>query len=75
MLAPVTERQGQVGRRIASVRALRHLTQQELADRSGVSLSAVQRAEIGRYSADSVVKMNAVLNTSLDYIFEGKGAP
>lgn len=64
-----------VGRRIAGVRALRGMTQQQLADKSGASLSAVQRSEQGRYSADTLVKISRVLKASLDYILEGKGAP
>jgi transcriptional regulator with XRE-family HTH domain len=65
----------QVGRRLASVRALRGLSQQELATKSGASLSAVQRSEQGRYSADALAKMAPVLETSLDYILRGLGAP
>ena len=65
----------EVGRRIASVRVLRGLTQQELATQSRVGLSTLVRAEAGSYSADTVVKLNGVLGTSLDYLLSGIGAP
>lgn len=65
----------QVGRRLASVRALRGLSQQEVATKADTSLSSVQRAEQGRYSADALAKMAPVLETSLDYILRGLGAP
>lgn len=65
----------QVGRRLAGVRVTRGLTQQELAEKSGKSLSVVQRSEYGRYGADSLARMAAALETSLDYILRGVGAP
>lgn len=75
-VATVTIAEGkEVGRRLASVRVLRGLTQQELAQRSRVGLSTLVRAEAGSYSADTVVKLNGVLETSLDYLLSGVGAP
>jgi len=71
----VSEKQIQVARRLVSLRALQGLTQEELASAAKVGRSSVVRAEQGRYSADIVVKLNSVFGTSLDYIFEGKGAP
>lgn len=65
----------ETGRRLASVRALRDLTQAELAEKSGVTGATVSRAESGTYSADTLVKLNAVLCSSLDYILYGEGAP
>ena len=70
-----TNKEHEVARRLASLRALRGLTQQELASAAKIGLSTVVRAEGGRYSADAIVKMNRVLGSSLDYIFEGTGAP
>lgn len=64
-----------VGARLASVRVLRRMTQAELAERSGVTEATISRAENGTYSADTVVKLNLVLNSSLDYILSGVGAP
>lgn len=69
------QRRGEVGRRLASVRVLRGLTQAELAEKSGVTGATVSRAEGGAYSADTLVKLNAVLASSLDYILYGTGAP
>lgn len=64
-----------VGARLASVRVLRRMTQSELAERSGVTEATISRAEHGQYSADTVVKLNRVLDSSLDYILSGVGAP
>lgn len=64
-----------VGRRLASVRVLRGLTQEQLAKGSGVTGATISRAESGAYSADTLVKLNSVLNTSLDYLLYGEGAP
>lgn len=69
------QRQEDVGRRLASVRVLRGYTQAELAGSSGVTEATISRAESGRYSADTLVKLNAVLRSSLDYILYGEGAP
>jgi transcriptional regulator with XRE-family HTH domain len=65
----------EVGRRLASVRVLRGITQAQLAEGSGVTEATISRAESGTYSADTLVKLNRVLATSLDYILYGEGAP
>lgn len=64
-----------VGRRLASVRALRGLTQAQLSADTGVTEATISRAESGTYSADTLVKLNGVLRTSLDYVLYGEGAP
>ncbi len=64
-----------VGRRLASVRVLRGMTQAEVSKASGVTEATISRAESGTYSADTLVKLNAVLRSSLDYILYGEGAP
>lgn len=69
------EQRGEVGARLASVRVLRRLTQAELSAASGVTEATISRAENGQYSADTIVKLNRVLDSSLDYILSGTGAP
>jgi transcriptional regulator with XRE-family HTH domain len=64
-----------VGRRLASVRVLNGFTQAELAKECGVAAETISRAESGAYSADTLVKLNRVLSSSLDYILYGTGAP
>lgn len=64
-----------VGRRLASVRVLRGLTQADLAQQANVTGATVSRAESGTYSADTLVKLNRVLDSSLDYILYNDGAP
>ena len=66
-----------VARRLRALRALmgeRGWTQVEAAEHTGLSVSAIQRAEDGRFSADSLVKMQRAYGSSLDYIIHGKGA-
>jgi len=65
----------EVGRRLASVRVLRGITQAELSEGTGVTEATISRAESGTYSADTLVKLNRVLATSLDYVLYGEGAP
>lgn len=63
-----------VARRLRALRALmgeRGWTQAEAAERTGVSVSAIQRAEDGRFSIDSLVKMQRAYGSSLDYIIHG----
>jgi transcriptional regulator with XRE-family HTH domain len=64
-----------IGRRIASVRALRGLTQAELSEKAGVAEATVQRAEKGRLAIVTIVKIRKALDTSMDYLLDGKGAP
>lgn len=61
-----------VGRRLKALRALRGLSQDELAAQAKMSPTTVWRAESGKYSADALVKMNGVLESSLDYILYGE---
>lgn len=62
-----------VGRRLKALRALRGLSQEDLAAKAGVSHNTAWRAEKGTYSADTLVKLNNVLESSLDYILYGEG--
>jgi len=64
-----------IGRRLESVRRLRGLTQDELAERAKVARTTVVRAEAGRLSILTISRLASTLCTSLDYIVEGKGAP
>lgn len=66
----------QMGRRIASVRELRDMTQQELADKAGLTQATVARIEKNRKKRvvlDSIEALASALDVSLDYVVWGKG--
>lgn len=67
----------EIGRRIASVRTLRGLTQAQVAEQAGVALNTVTRAEVAAVSPslDTIVKIRGVLGCSLDYLIYGRGGP
>jgi transcriptional regulator with XRE-family HTH domain len=66
-----------IGRRIASVRVLRGLRQEDLAERAGVALSTVARAENEDTTPTvaTLALLHEALACPLDYLVSGKGAP
>lgn len=60
------------GLHIKSLRRTRNLTQQELAQRSGVSADTIHRLEAGKFSAriDTLRKLASGLELSLTTVFE-----
>lgn len=64
-----------IGRRIASVRTLRGLTQAELAERAGVAEQTVTRAEKGKLAIVTLIKIGTALDTNQNYLTLGEGAP
>lgn len=66
-----------MGRRIASIRVGEGWTQEELADKAGISAKYVSRVEQdnANLSADVLKRLADALKTSMDFLFEGKGAP
>lgn len=64
----------QVGRRLTSLRALKGLTQEQLAEKANVHPATVWRAEQGKFSVVTLIRLNEVLGSSHDYILLGKGA-
>ena len=66
----------EMGRRIASVRERRDMTQQELATKAGLTQATVARIEKNRKKRvvlDSVEALASALGVSLDYVVWGKG--
>lgn len=63
----------QVGQRIRELRQSRHMTQQQLAEKLGVSFQQVQKYELGRnrISASRLWEVAKVLNVSPGFMFEG----
>lgn len=63
------------GRAIAAKRVLRDMTQQGLADKTGFSLSTIQKIEGGAKdgSIDSVAKIAEVLGSTVDELIEKEG--
>lgn len=59
-----------IGKRIALLRAERGMTQQELADKTGIKREHVSRIEGGKYSVglDILAKVAKVFNTNIDFI-------
>ncbi len=59
---------------IREVRAKWHMTQQELADRTGVSRQTINSIESGKYVPSTVlaIKIAMVFNTTVNEIFELK---
>lgn len=59
------------GRRLAAVRKLRDITQEQLAERSGVPAAVISHFETGvraSASADNLVKLADALRVSVDYL-------
>lgn len=65
----MTERE-RIGRRIAELRHAAGISQEKLAELSGVGSSHIARIEMGRYSVgiDTLAKIAAVFNMELDFI-------
>ncbi|MGN0314993.1 MAG: helix-turn-helix domain-containing protein [Fusicatenibacter sp.] len=63
----------EMGQRIAMLRRNKKLTQEELADRSGVSLQTISTAERGvkALRPENIVKISQALDTSTDYLLTG----
>lgn len=72
MVRSTSDWEAELGRRVHHVRKQRHMTQQELADRSNVSRSAIKYLESGKGSSLATF-LNVVraldLDESLDQIF------
>ena len=59
------------GRRVAELREKRGLTQEELAQKSGVSAAMISHFETGvrqRASAETLIKLARALTTSVDFL-------
>lgn len=72
MVRSTSDWEAEVGRRVHHVRKQRHMTQQELADRSNVSRSAIKYLESGKGSSLATflnVARALDLDESLDQIF------
>lgn len=66
-----------MGRRLASLRALRGLTQSEAAERAGISqpaLSLLERDIKTSPPLNTVIKLATLYETSLDYLANGRAA-
>lgn len=62
-----------LGRRVAAIRELRDLTQQELAEKAGLTQAAVARVEKARkprVQLATVVAIAEALGVSVDYLLE-----
>lgn len=59
-----------MGQRIASARKARNLTQEQLAERSGVSYQTISSAELNKKSlrAENIIKISQALGVSTDYL-------
>ena len=65
----------QFGRNIAHLRAARHLTQEALAEKCGISARYVQSLEAGEYfpALPTLVGLRKALRASWEEIFDGCG--
>ena len=62
-----------MGLRIASTRKAKNLTQEQLADLSGVSYQTISSAELDKKSlrAENIIKISQALEVSTDYLLTG----
>ena len=62
-----------IGQRIASARKAKNLTQEQLAERSGVSYQTISSAELNKKSlrAENIIKISQALVVSADYLLTG----
>lgn len=63
-----------IGRRLAEIRRSHHMTQEELADRLGVSPKHVSHTECGTSSLSlkNLIEFCSIFDCSMDYIILGK---
>ena len=63
------------GKRIRMLRKKLGLTQENLADKLGVTLNTISRIEIGNrgISIDLAIDLAVLFNSTLDYIIAGRG--
>lgn len=61
------------GKKLKAIRALRGVTQSELADKAGVSLSSIAEYEIGKRDlrADTIRKLCEALGVTVTYRVDG----
>lgn len=59
-----------IGKRIAELRKLHGMTQQQLAEKSGISREHITRIEAGKYSVglDILTSIAVALDTQFDFI-------
>ena len=62
-----------MGQRIASACKARNLTQEQLAERSGVSYQTISSAELNKkfLRAENIIKISQALGVSADYLLTG----
>ena len=62
-----------MGQRIASARRAKNLTQEQLAELSGVSYQTISSAELNKKSlrAENIIKISQALGVSTDYLLTG----
>lgn len=63
----------QIGSRILKRRKQLHLTQEELAERSGITPQTVSSAELGKKALrpENIIKLCNALDISTDYLLQG----
>ena len=66
----MNEHRQRIGQRIRDIRGALHLTQQELAARTGIQRCHIARIEAGRYSVglDTLEKIAVALGQTVDFI-------
>lgn len=64
----------QMGKRIVSRRKQLRLTQEELAEKAGITPQTISSAELGKKAMrpENIVKVSEVLGVSTDYLLLGK---
>lgn len=62
-----------MGQRIASARRAKNLTQEQLAELSGVSYQTISSAELNKKSlrAENIIRISQALGVSTDYLLTG----
>lgn len=77
MRATIERGRVMIGKRLKEIRKTQGLTQQDLADRIGVSVSSVKKWELDltEPNADKLVTIALALGVSVDYVLGGMTAP